>query len=80
MSFVHVFIIREDKLYRAFVHYKTAENLLVKGVDSALPFMRSSFLDAGYLVFDCNKNLVINGQCASSLKEIRKKDLFVVEG
>jgi hypothetical protein len=78
MSFVNVFIIKDDKLYRTFVHYKTAQNLLVKGVDSVLPLLRSSFLDAGYIVFDCNKNLVINGQCASSLKEIRK-DLFVIE-
>jgi len=79
MSFVHVFIIKDDKLYRAFVHYKTAQNLLVKGVDSVLPLLRSSFLDSGYLIFDCNKNLVINSQNASSLKEIRKKDLFVIE-
>lgn len=79
MSFVHVFIIKDDKLFKVFVHYRTAENLLAKGVDSVLPLLRSSFLDAGYLVFDCNKNLVVNGQCASSLKEIKKKDLFVVE-
>lgn len=79
MSFVHVFIIKDDKLYKAFVHYKTAQNLLVKGVDCVLPLLRSSFLDAGYLIVDCNKNIVVNGQTASSLKEIRKKDLFVIE-
>lgn len=79
MSFVHVFIIKDDKLYRAFVHYKTAQNLLNKGVESALPLLSSSFLDAGYIVLDCNKNIVVNGQNASSLEEIRKKNLFVIE-
>jgi len=79
MSFVHVFIIRGDKVYQVFVHWRTVENLLKTGVDNALPFMRSSFLDSGYVVFDCNKNIVVNGQNASSLKEIRKKNLFVIE-
>jgi hypothetical protein len=79
MSFVHVFIVKGDRIYQAFVHWRTVESLLKNGVDNVLPLLRSSFLDSGYVVFDCNKNIVVNGQSASSLKEIRKKDLFVIE-
>lgn len=79
MSFVHLFITKDDKLYSYFVHYRTVQKLIECGVDSALPLMKSSFLDAGYVVFDLNKGVIVNGQGASKLDFLRKKDLFVIE-
>jgi len=79
MSFIHLFIIKDDQLYSSFVHYRTIQKLLESNLHAALPLMKSSFLDAGYVVFDLNKNVVVNGQVASRFDVLRKKDLFVIE-
>lgn len=55
-------------------------NLLEKGIDSILPLLKPKFLDAGYIVLDLNRKVVINSQGAFPIgKPIGKKDLCVIE-
>ncbi|MEM3153980.1 MAG: hypothetical protein QW165_00225 [Candidatus Woesearchaeota archaeon] len=80
MSYVHLFIVKDDCVYLASVHYRTAMKLLEKGVNNILPLLKSRFLDAGYLVLDINRQIVVNGQSAFHLsKVLGKKDVYVVE-
>ncbi len=80
MSYVHLFIIKDDCTYLASVHYRTAMKLLEKGVDDVLPMLKSRFLDAGYLVLDLNKRIIINGQSAFPVgRAIGKKEFYVLD-
>lgn len=79
MSYVHVFVVKGEMVYRTIVHWRAMERLFERGVEAALPMMRFSFIDAGYVIVDCNKNMVINGQSASKLDSLRKKDIFILE-
>ena len=64
MSYVHLVVAKDDKIYFVNVHYRTAIRLLEKGLNEALPFLQHRFLDAGYIVVDLNKKVVFNGQAA----------------
>ncbi|HLF54370.1 MAG TPA: hypothetical protein VI612_01480 [Candidatus Nanoarchaeia archaeon] len=80
MSYVHLFIIKDDCTYLASVHYRTAMKLLEKGVDDVLPMLKSRFLDAGYLVLDLNKRVIVNGQSAFPVsRAIGKKEFYVLD-
>lgn len=80
MSYVHLLIAKDDCVYLVNVHYRTAMRLLEKGVDSILPLLKPKFLDAGYIVLDLNRKVVINSQGAFPVsKPIGKKDLCVIE-
>jgi len=80
MSYVHLLIIKDDCVYLASVHYRTAMKLLEKGVDSVLPLLKSRFLDAGYIVLDVNRQVIVNGQNAFPIgKVIGKKNICVIE-
>ena len=78
MSFVHLIIAKDDNIYLVNVHYRTAMNLLEKGIDSILPLLKPRFLDAGYLLVDLNRQVVVNGQSAFPLNKVVKK-LCVIE-
>lgn len=80
MSYVNLFIVKDDNVYYISAHYQTAMKILEKGIEPCLRFLRAKFLDAGYLVIDCNKRLVINSQNAFPVnKVIGKKCLEVLE-
>jgi hypothetical protein len=80
MSYVHVLIAKDDRLYLLNVHYRTAMKLLEKGAEKVLPLLKHSFLDSGYLVVDLNRDLIVNGQTAFPLsKVLGKKKLCVIE-
>ena len=80
MSYVHMLIIKDDCVYSINVHYRTAMKLLEKGMDNVLPLLKSRFLDAGYLVLDLNRKVLVNGQHAFSVgKILGKKNLYVID-
>lgn len=76
MSQVQLFIIKDDCVFASSVHYRSASKLLESGFEGILPLLKSRFLDAGYLVVDLNKRVVINGQSAFHL---RSKKFSVVD-
>lgn len=76
MSYVHMLIIKDDNVYLVSVHYRTAMKLIEKGVDRILPLLKSRYLDAGYLVLDLNKRVIVNGQHAFP---VQKASLYVIE-
>ena len=76
MSYVHLLIIKDDNVYLVSVHYRTAMKLVEKGVDKILPLLKSRYLDAGYLVLDLNKRVIVNGQNAFP---VQKAHLYVIE-
>ena len=78
MSYVHLIIAKDDSIYFVNVHYRTAMNLLEKGIDSVLPLLKPRFLDSGYLLVDLNRQVVVNGQSAFPLNKIVKK-LCIIE-
>ena len=63
MSYVHLFIVKDDCIYLVNTHYRSAVRLL-NGIDKFIPLLKSRFLDSGYLVVDLNRKVVINGQSA----------------
>ncbi len=80
MSYVHLFIIKDDCVYLASMHYRSAMKLLQKGPEKVLPLLKSRFLDAGYIVLDMNRKVIVNGQSAFPIgKVLSKKDLCVIE-
>ena len=80
MSYVQMIIIKDDCVYSISVHYRTAMKLLEKGVDNVLPLLKSRFLDAGYLVLDLNRKVVVNGQDAFPVaKVVGKQNLYVLD-
>ena len=80
MSYVHLLIVKDDCVYLASVHYRTAMKLLEKGVEQVLPLLKHRFLDAGYLVLDLNKKVIVNGQSAFPVtKALGKKSMCVIE-
>ena len=80
MSYVHVLIVKDDCIYLVNVHYRTAMKWLEKGVEKVLPLLKHHFLDAGYLVIDLNRKVVINSQNAFPIsKALGSKNLYVIE-
>jgi hypothetical protein len=78
MSFVHALIVKDDRLYVMNMHYRTAMRLLEGRVESVLPLLKHRFLDAGYLVIDLNKRVVVNGQFAFPMSRMANS-MYVVE-
>lgn len=67
-------------MYLASMHYRSAMKLLQKGPEKVLPLLKSRFLDAGYIVLDMNRKVIVNGQSAFPIgKVLSKKDLCVIE-
>ena len=79
MSYVHLLIAKDDRVYLINVHYRTAMKLLEKGVESVLPLLKPRFLDAGYMVIDLNKQVIFNGQAAFPVGRVLKKPVCVIE-
>ncbi len=73
MSFVHLIIAKDDNIYLVNLHYRTAMKLLENGIDSVLPLLKPRFLDAGYLLVDLNRQVVVNGQSAFPVNKVVKK-------
>ena len=79
MSYVHVLIIKDDKISLASMHYRYAMNLIANP-QNILPCLKHRFLDAGYLVLDLNRKTIVNGQGAFPLnKSVGKRELFTIE-
>ena len=68
MSYVSIMIIRDEKVYYASVHYRKAQQLLwdKTALNAFLAGCDSHYIDAGYLVLDCDSGEVINRQMAFS--------------
>ena len=75
MSFVNIFIIKDDNVYFISTHYKNAIKVLNRP-ENILPCLRSKFLDAGYIVVDLNKKLIVNSQSAFA---VRLKNVDILE-
>lgn len=78
MSSVSVIFIKDDSVYFVKVHYRKLSAILAQGVESILPALNSSFLDAGYIVVDSNRKTIINGQRAVALRREKGWDVFEV--
>ena len=80
MSYVTVLLIKDDKVYVVSMHYKRVRRFIDEGFEGVLRLLKSRFLDAGYIVLDANKNVIINGQNAFAIgKTVGKKKFLVVE-
>jgi len=77
MSYVHLIIAKDDNLYLVNVHYRTAMKVL-ENPEKVLPLLKPRFLDAGYLVVDLNRQVIVNGQNAFPINKVVKK-LCVIE-
>ena len=78
MSYVHLVIAKDDNIYFVNVHYRAAMKLLEKGIDSVLPLLKPRFLDAGYIMIDLNRQVIVNGQNAFPVNKVVKK-LCIIE-
>lgn len=67
MSYVHLFIIKDDCIYLVNTHYRSAMNLL-DNAERLIPLLKSRFLDSGYVVLDLNRKVIVNGQSAFPVK------------
>ncbi len=78
MSQVNVVIVHKQKIYTASLHYSELVKLLERGVVKDLPSLPvMKYLDAGYLVIDLNKNLVLSSQDAIDVnKYVKKKEVW----
>jgi len=80
MSYVTVLIVKDDRVYVVSMHYKSVRRFIENGFEGVLRLLKYRFLDAGYIVLDANKNVIVNGQNAFALgKTVGKKKFFVVE-
>lgn len=77
MSFVQVVVVKGKECYVASMHFRAAMKL-VKGDLSVLNTLRSKFVDAGYLVVDLNRKVLVNGQAAFSA-QLAKSSLCIFE-
>lgn len=73
MSYIHLIIINDNKIYTFASHYRTAIKLLDNGLINILKkFREQKFLDAGYILIDFDSNHVINAQSAFPVSVIKK--------
>ena len=75
MSNVHMFVVKDDCVYLLNVHYRTAKRILEEGVEKVLPKLKPRFLDAGYMVVDLNRKVLVNGQNGFAMPFVNKKGL-----
>ncbi len=69
MSFVHIIIVYKNTGYQLNVHYRTALRLLEQGPEQFFRFLPGKYRDAGYLVVDYDKKMLITSQNAFALPE-----------
>lgn len=62
MSFIHLIIVHKNTVYQLNVHYRTALRLLEQGAGDSFRFLPGKYRDAGYLIVDYDKKVLINGQ------------------
>lgn len=72
MSNVHLLIVKDDCVYLLNVHYRTAKRILEGKIEKVLPKLRPRFLDAGYIIADLNKKVIVNGQNGFAIPLIKK--------
>lgn len=78
MSSVCVLFVKDDSVYFTKLHYRNLNSILAQGIETILPALKSSFLDAGYMVVDVNRKEIINGQRAVALKSEKGWDVLDV--
>lgn len=76
MSFVHLFIIKNDKVYNLYLHYRAALRILEQGTDEVTRIVPGKYKDAGYIIIDHDKKTIISSQDAFTPK---KQGFEVVE-
>lgn len=67
MSFVHVLMVHQNTVYQLNVHYRTALRLLEQGPEELFKHLPGKDKDAGYLVLDYDRKVLINGQEAFAI-------------
>lgn len=77
MSFVQVVVVKDEQCYVASMHFRAAMKL-IQGDLSVLDSLKSKFVDAGYLIVDLNRKLLVNGQGAFAAQMV-KSSLCVFE-
>lgn len=78
MSFVHVLLVHNHRVWSLHVHYRTAQRLLEQGPDGFVKSLPGRCRDAGYLVLDFDNRLVVNCQDAFVVKPVRKWNVLDV--
>lgn len=78
MSFVHLTIIHQNTIYQLNVHYRTALRLLEQGPEECCRFLPGKYRDAGYLIVDYDKKLLVNGQEAFKIPESLRLEILEV--
>jgi hypothetical protein len=76
MSFVHLTIIHNHTVHQFYLHYRTALRLLEQG-PTAFRFLPGKYRDAGYLIVDYDKKILVNGQDACAIPP--KNGMEIVE-
>ena len=79
MSYVNVLITKDDCVYFLNAPYRTILALLDGDPEVLLAKLNSRFLDAGYMVLDLNKKVIVNGQSAFPPSRILTKKYFVID-
>ncbi|HLC84350.1 MAG TPA: hypothetical protein VJH22_01000 [Candidatus Nanoarchaeia archaeon] len=87
MSTIRLLVIKGGTLYSDECHWRTAIKFMDATEEARNRFLRvvqsKHYLDAGYLLVDCDAGLVINGQQAFALKDCKNKkgilDMIVQE-
>lgn len=69
MSFVNVFLVKDDSLYFVRVHYRELKVLMQKPREY-IRKLQPKFLDAGYVILDLNRKVIFDGQLGCQLREI----------
>ncbi len=68
MSFVNVFMVKDDSVYFVRVHYRELKKLMQQP-SQYLQKLRPKYLDAGYVILDLNRKVIFDGQFGCHLKE-----------
>lgn len=68
MSFVNVFMVKDDSVFFVRVHYRELKNIL-REPRKYVAKLAPKFLDAGYVILDLNRKIVFDGQFGCHLKE-----------
>ncbi|MEM2916309.1 MAG: hypothetical protein QXT19_03060 [Candidatus Woesearchaeota archaeon] len=76
MSFIYLLIIKNDKVYNPYLHYRAALRILEQGADELARIVPGKYRDAGYIIIDYDKKTIISSQDAFTPK---KKGFEVVE-
>lgn len=73
MSLINLIVIDGENIHFVQTHYRIVENLFNNGFRELNWFLRinkqKKYLDAGYILLDFNRKLIINGQNAITIKK-----------